>query len=371
MKFYTTIGVVGLALMSGTTHADLVSWWEGNGNALDSVGAHHGTLWGDVSYGMGRDGRLAFDFAGLNGVVRIGDPPGLKLTGSMSISAWVFARSYESFAQILFRGDDRGSFDPYYLSSWLFFHVESLVGQSNVHATGAPLRTWTHLLATLDAETGIQRIYKNGILEQETVTSIRPFRDLDPAYHPGVSIGNVQYPQGGVFNQPFNGMIQDVKIYNSVEVPFRTVSGQIQFRGLDSFAPSVESATLEFRAPGSTVAVATVVVQLSPNGAFEVAAPNPPGAYGLSVKHTHWLRKTSILDTTNGSVTGMVIPLKNGDIDGDNEIGIGDYSVLSAAYGSVPGESNWIESSDLNHDLEINIVDYALMSLNYGSVGDE
>lgn len=59
-----------------------------------------------------------------------------------------------------------------------------------------------------------------------------------------------------------------------------------------------------------------------------------------------------------------------GDIDGDNEVGIGDFAVLSFAFGSSAGDPNYIEEADLNGDETIDIGDYAILSQNFGRVGD-
>ncbi|MBX7135426.1 MAG: hypothetical protein K1X67_22385 [Fimbriimonadaceae bacterium] len=70
------------------------------------------------------------------------------------------------------------------------------------------------------------------------------------------------------------------------------------------------------------------------------------------------------------SVTSLDFSLTNGDVDGDNEVGIGDYAQLSYAYGSGPGDLNYIEEADLNGDESVDIADYAILSANYGEVGD-
>ena len=67
----------------------------------------------------------------------------------------------------------------------------------------------------------------------------------------------------------------------------------------------------------------------------------------------------------------MNFACRNGDCDGDNEVGIGDYAILSTAYNSAPGDGNWNIDADLNGDDAVDIADYAILSSQYGNIGDD
>ena len=71
-----------------------------------------------------------------------------------------------------------------------------------------------------------------------------------------------------------------------------------------------------------------------------------------------------------GGLASAQLSLLNGDCDGDNEVGIGDYAMVSAAYNSTPVDPNWNELADLNDDGSVDIADYAVSSANYGQHGD-
>ena len=73
---------------------DLVSWWQGGGNASDRAGANHGTLTGNVSFAPGRVG-LGFVFEGNGDAVRLGNPANLWLQ-DFSIEAWIQRASASS-----------------------------------------------------------------------------------------------------------------------------------------------------------------------------------------------------------------------------------------------------------------------------------
>lgn len=151
----------------------------------------------------------------------------------------------------------------------------------------------------------------------------------------------------------------------------RFMTGQVVFVGLAGGVAPPSEALIEFRNPGSTNVLYSVPAELDQFGRFFVTTPDPMGQYDVSVKVSHWLRRTVRVDTAAHSlVTNVLLRLGNGDVDDDNEVGIGDYAALSAVYGSELGDQNWNPMADLNNDLGVDILDYSLLSLSFGSVGD-
>src|SRR5438309_5838654 len=67
--------------------AGLVSWWRGEGDALDQLGNNPGILVGNTSFGAGQVGR-GFVFDGSGDGVQVGNPPSLQLQ-DFTIEAWV------------------------------------------------------------------------------------------------------------------------------------------------------------------------------------------------------------------------------------------------------------------------------------------
>jgi Concanavalin A-like lectin/glucanases superfamily len=75
--------------LADSTPAGLVSWWQAEGNANDSVGSNNGTLVGGVTFAAGHPGQ-AFNFDGSTGYVSIGNPSNLQSHGGdFTISEWV------------------------------------------------------------------------------------------------------------------------------------------------------------------------------------------------------------------------------------------------------------------------------------------
>jgi hypothetical protein len=196
----------------------VVSHWTGDNTSLDSAGTNHGTLVSGTGYSAGQVSQ-AFHFDGVDDRVQVADSASLKLTNSLTIEAWVKADSLTpSGGVILFRGDDRGGLDPYSLSTTqngaLQFQISSLTQGMSVTAP-MPVGQFVHVAGTLDDATGEMSLYINGVLTSQTVTTVRPFGDLDPNSNPGIGIGNHGgYPQTP-HNFPFKGLIDELKLYNT------------------------------------------------------------------------------------------------------------------------------------------------------------
>jgi hypothetical protein len=177
---------------------------------------------GGVAYGEGPFGK-AFYFNGLNSVVYNRDENRFKLTDGLTLSCWVKLLSKPEHsnspgAQIVFRGDDRPGLDPYRLSvttglQWQF-GIEDEANRDCTITCPAVVGEWTHLCGTWDGASGKICLYVNGELVASRTTNIKPLKELDFNYHPGIAIGNVQYPFGDSHYQPLNGLVAEVKIYD-------------------------------------------------------------------------------------------------------------------------------------------------------------
>jgi hypothetical protein len=147
------------------------------------------------------------------------------------------------------------------------------------------------------------------------------------------------------------------------------ITGNLNLEGLAVAPPP--SVMFEYRTPGTQTVVYRCRATVDANGNYIVYSPPNPGAYDVSVKVTHWLRRTVNIPSTNGDITGFDLLLLNGDVDDDNEVTIGDYAQLSSAFGSSPGDPNWNAMADLDGDDEVTIGDFSLLSNNFGEVGDD
>ncbi len=198
----------------------LISWWEANGAARDAAGDNGGAILLGAGFASGQVGQ-AFNFDGVDDRVQVPDADNLKLTGSLTIEAWVQVDSLpvnRAHGHVLFRGDDRNGLDPYYLAvsreGTLKFNIDSLTAKARLEAPVPSIAQFFHVAATLDDTSGSMRIYVNGALAAEMVTDVRPFRDLDPAFNPGVAIGNHGGYPGTPHSYPLDGQIDELSIYS-------------------------------------------------------------------------------------------------------------------------------------------------------------
>ena len=173
-------------------------------------------------YGMG------YDFNGAKSGIRLPDQGTFKITGDLSISAWLFVRNFApngEQSEVLFRGDDRNGLDPYGImvthDGSVKFYIYNEKNQEAEAKTALPLNQWAHVLGTLNAATGEISIYLDGNKMTTVSTKIRPFSELEQKSAPGVGIGNVQSDKSPS-NQPLNGILADVRLYARLTTPAET-----------------------------------------------------------------------------------------------------------------------------------------------------
>lgn len=111
-------------------------------------------------------------------------------------------------------------------------------------------------------------------------------------------------------------------------------------------------------------------ISLFPSGVFSITRVIVPGTYTLRLKGSHWLSKATPNVNLTVNQSGITVMLNNGDADGDNEVGPGDFGLISSAYGSIPSDSNWIANADLDGDGEVGPADFGILSSNYGMSGN-
>jgi hypothetical protein len=202
-----------------------VAWIPLDGSAMDTVNRIEGKVVGDA--GIGRDGAI---FKGQNGGVVFRDLRAYALGGSFTLTARVRPNAWpvggsSPAGQIVFRGDDRSGHDNYSLNLGNDGHFTFCVyGSANEwEAIGvraaARLGEWQRLVAVYDSVGREIRLFVDGVVVGQSAVPFRPITLMESAWTPGLSIGNVQNPLGGMHWQPFNGQIRDVRLYSEVVLP--------------------------------------------------------------------------------------------------------------------------------------------------------
>lgn len=251
-------------------------------------------------------------------------------------------------------------------------------GRDLMSISGTPGSTWSVYDSTGDHFTSIP--CSPGVRIDVEITQLGLFTyscKLTPAAgSPETVTGTFIYTGNNIRTVQFYAFITDGDFYANflrVSDPARPVTGTVNLSDFDGPVAG-RTATIEIRAVGSTTPIQTAVVTLGAGGSysFNAASAVTPGNYSVAAKSSHWLRKTvASVGLSAAGATGVNFTLENGDIDDDNEVGIGDYAVLSGSYNTGPGDPNWDPNADLNGDDSVDIGDYSILSANYGDVGDE
>jgi len=352
----------------------------------------------------------SLSFNGNNQAVYIPDNPDFQITQSLTLEAYIYALpTAGGQGQIIFRGDDRGGYDPYFLTRGLrgnnivSFAVTNAANQSAEVDATIPLSQWVHVAGTLDDATGQMRIYVNGVLVSSTVTTIRPFAILTSA-EPGLGIGNLQAP---TLNEPFDGMIDEARISNVALTPsqfldapqrpsgasmtvgsFSQSAVSIGPAGKLSIAPSASPSgnvtnslniagggtmdlannTLTINYSGQSDPVANVRSYLA--SGYNNGAWNGTGIVS-SVAAGNSNRTTAIgyADSADGIVAlpANTIELKYtlyGDTGLTGTVGFTDFMRMTQHY-TLNSGATWSEG-DFNYDGSVNAADFSLLESNYG-----
>lgn len=187
----------------------LISWWQADDNALDSMHNNNGTIHGTVSFADGPSGE-AFSFDG--GYVEIPDSPTLRFNGPFSISLWIRVRGYENYlAAIITKGDHSWRLQRDFRGHSVLF---SITGVNHSRFDGHPPfdlpasrvvddGQWHHVAAVYDGEN--ETIYIDGTPDISVPCSGIPSVDNAP-----VLIGE----NSDDLSRSLNGQVSDLRIYD-------------------------------------------------------------------------------------------------------------------------------------------------------------
>ncbi len=203
--------------------AGLVSWWRGENNASDSIGANQGSPVSGLAYTNGEVDQ-AFSFNGSSSYVRVSNDPSLNPTGSFSIELWMNLRQDASSQQILVgKWGDNGE-----LSNQRSYAFTVQPGRAlgfsisdYAHQWDRPfhtfftdpgiiaLGTWNHVAAVYDQSAGSRRIFVNGVqVKTRTDAPITVLNGTAP-----VTFG-VWYRAASWLEGYFRGSLDEISFYN-------------------------------------------------------------------------------------------------------------------------------------------------------------
>lgn len=234
-----SVAIAAALLSCMVASAETVAWYrfekgmgkdfaEGIETVLDSSpNALHGTSVNPrktvYAEALAPFGDVALTVGALDGWVFVPDQPGLQLTRSLTLEAFVNVRDFQREGAanfILFRGDNRDGTDAYWLAldpsrRTLHFRIEGpgrAVGDppAIIDTPSDWLGKTIHVAGVLNAEAGSMGLYVDGELKASMETGIRSRGPLHPVYQPGLGIGGFFAREPGSFC--IDGTIDEVRL---------------------------------------------------------------------------------------------------------------------------------------------------------------
>jgi hypothetical protein len=289
----------------------LVSWWPGNGNALDIQGGNNGTLENSATFAPGEVAE-AFSFNGQNQYVQIADSPSLRPL-SVTLECW-FNASNTAGGELISKPVGSGTNDSYDL--WLQSgNLNGAVGNNGAQEvlsypfTPVP-GVWNHAAYTFDNDTQVQTLYFNGEVVAAGFANIQIGYDSNP-----VLIGT-EFDDGSP-GLPWTGEIDEVSVYDRA-LYFTEIQAIYQAGGAGKCTNELPPVII-------TQATSQIVTEGNPVTFTVSANGTAPLAY-------QWLYNLTIL-TDNAQVTGSqsnILTLTSANIANSGTYQI----VVTNAYGS-------------------------------------
>jgi glucose/arabinose dehydrogenase len=188
---------------------------EGAGTTTVDASGHGltGTLTNGAAWAAGKNG-TAVILDGVNDFVSLGNPSGLQLTGSMTISAWINSAAFpvDDAAIVSKRGSNGYQLDTTIDTGprVIGFKLTSSSGADMIRygATAMQPNGWYHVAGVYNATARTLDVYLNGQLDDGVTVGTVTTAQQNSSQN--VLIG--QRPGGGNFD--FNGQIDDARIYS-------------------------------------------------------------------------------------------------------------------------------------------------------------
>lgn len=183
----------------------LLAWWRAESNALDSIGGHHGTVHGGLTYAKGNVGQ-SFALDGVNSYVSIPDSPALH-SASITLEAWAMFAS--SGGPVIAKPKGILGVDSYSLVVAGGNLVGSAAGEFQ-HLPFSPVPgRWYHLVFTYDDASRAKLIYLDGVLV--SVGLAQPGASISYDNRPLLLGGDTDT---GSPTALLNGRVDEASIYN-------------------------------------------------------------------------------------------------------------------------------------------------------------
>ena len=145
-----------------------------------------------------------------------------------------------------------------------------------------------------------------------------------------------------------------------------TLKGQVQLQGEAKVAHEL---TVTLRLVGEETAT-DYSVTTDAEGNFEI--PNlTPGDYDIAVDGPRVLRNVRTNVTLSGPETTVDFgELREGDVDDDGDVDMGDYDLLQTSFGEMTGDEGYNDNANFDRNNIVDITDFSLLRRNFGETSD-
>lgn len=318
---------------------NLVGRWkfdEGSGtSALDSgPNAITGTLTGGPAYSLSVaplnfTNPYSLGFDGGNDYVDLGNPVPLRLTGSMTLSGWVYeTANVADDGQIIAKSDDGPGWQlkstPDTGPRTFAIAVSGGAGRvTRYSSTVRSLNTWYHVAGVYNASAQTLDIYVNGVLSNGTLIGTIPAAQLNSSVN--VNIGR----RTGGYN--IAGRLDDVRVYSRA-LPLSEITDLAAGNNPATWTFEGVVCDHAYTQTGSGASNVTVAVNENTTCMFtNEKAPVPPATALKIVKNTSGGNGTFNFTISGPSVsTPSIATVNNSGISGPTPVVAGSYDIAES-----------------------------------------
>jgi len=187
----------------GSASAELVAYWPLNGDALDAVGNHHGTLVGGASFVNDTTRGMVLSVDGVDGHVEVphDDDMVFSSADSYTIMAWIYLEALPgSWQTVMAKSRDQGT----HYGIWITDSGEWMGGGWENRGSPAVTQVWVHIAYVQDGAAGTGVTYIDGAV------------DWSGGPRDGTGAGDFWIGGAGSVTEFLRGMIDEVRVYNHV-----------------------------------------------------------------------------------------------------------------------------------------------------------
>jgi hypothetical protein len=183
-----------------------------------------------------------------------------------------------------------------------------------------------------------------------------------------VAAGNIISTNPAANAQPGCGTAVAYVVSTGVCASHPILNGAVTLQNLNDAVngPVGETLTIQIYSGATLVETGTTTLGTSGSYTYTCTTANA-GTYDIKFKVSHWLKKKLAGVVLVAGSNSLATPsLLNGDINGDNLVGLTDLNLLKANY----GKAGVGLAGDLNKDNLVGLTDLNILKGNYGKAGD-